>query len=161
MKNISYKREVSGFTLIELMIVIAIIGILAALSISFYSHFTGRAKVAEALQAATRCKNAVSEVADAGVHSMVANGFGCEQSGGVSQYVAAIETDNKGVISVTLQNIHEVGNGKVLFTPLRPDGTAMQTADFISGTHRPVYGWQCSVESALQGKINYFPASCR
>ena len=55
------KRVQQGFTLIELMIVVAIVGILAAIALPAYQDYTVRARVSEALAAAGACKTQISE----------------------------------------------------------------------------------------------------
>ena len=57
------KRIQQGFTLIELMIVVAIIGILAAIALPAYQDYTIRARVSEGIMAAGGCKTAVAEYA--------------------------------------------------------------------------------------------------
>ncbi len=66
-----------GFTLIELMIVVAIIGILAAVALPAYQDYTVRAKVSEVILAASSAKVAVSEAAQAGGKRMGDFSFGC------------------------------------------------------------------------------------
>ena len=102
-------RRQSGFTLIELMIVVAIIGILAAVALPAYQDYTKRAKVSELLLAASSCRTAVTEVyVTTPVGSQTPgngdNTWGCEvTSGTASKYVKTIEVDYWGVISVTAQ----------------------------------------------------------
>ena len=72
------QRGQSGFTLIELMIVVAIIGILAAIALPAYSDYTKRAKVAEVVLAASACKNAVTESYQSANSLPTANNWSCE-----------------------------------------------------------------------------------
>ena len=96
------KRQVQqGFTLIELMIVVAIIGILAAVALPAYQDYTKRAKVTEIILAASACRTTISEVYQTGTLSTVAaNAWGCESASQTSKYVAQVATDVNGVVTV-------------------------------------------------------------
>src|SRR5437763_655224 len=98
------KRLQKGFTLIELMIVVAIIGILAAVALPAYQDYTVRAKNSEVILAASSCRTSITEVIQSASTLPTAGNWGCEASTPTSQYVAKIETDGTGRILVTSQN---------------------------------------------------------
>src|SRR4051795_12191554 len=91
------KLAQDGFTLIELMIVVAIIGILAAVALPAYQDFTIRAKMSEVILALSGCRTSVTEIYQSGVSAPGAGNWGCEVSAGTgSKYVQAITTDDDG-----------------------------------------------------------------
>src|SRR5688500_19752259 len=69
-----------GFTLIELMIVVAIIGILAAVALPAYQDYTIRAKMSEVILAMSACRTSITEVYQSGGSLPGVNGWGCEVS---------------------------------------------------------------------------------
>jgi type IV pilus assembly protein PilA len=147
-------KQQKGFTLIELMIVIAIIGILAAIAIPAYQDYTIRSKVSEGLNISGAAKLAVSETYDSnGSFPSVANvSYGLPQAASitgtyVSQIVAAAST---GVITITYKNNlggSPTANGKVIvLTPATSTG-AMK--------------WTCGGSASTTMPAKYLPASCR
>ena len=96
------KRSIQqGFTLIELMIVVAIIGILAAVALPAYSDYTKKAKVSEVILAASACRTAITDVAQSASALPAAGAWGCETTAATSKYVTSVATDARGGIIVT------------------------------------------------------------
>jgi type IV pilus assembly protein PilA len=157
-----------GFTLIELMIVVAIIGILAAVALPAYQDYTKRAKLTEAVLAASACRTSITEVYQSGSASNApgANGWGCEAGAGTSnpsvtsKFVAAITTSTDGVVKVTLQGLDTELNGK--FVTLAPLSANNVVAVFATNVGSALYGWRCgSPTDGTDVPAKYLPGSCR
>ena len=105
-----------GFTLIELMIVVAIIGILAAVALPAYQDYTIRAKMSEVILSMSACRTSITEVYQSGPAATVPpNGWGCELGGTTAtKYVQFVNTSSNGVVSATIQNISTAVNGSVV-----------------------------------------------
>jgi len=151
------KHLQKGFTLIELMIVVAIIGILAAVALPAYQDYTVRAKMSEVILAMSACRTSITEVYQTGGTPPAANGWGCE-AGVQSKYVAALSTNSDGAVTATIQNISaDVNNSTVTLIPLNSAGTvATSAANMGAG----LSGWICGGTNTSVNK-KYLPGSCR
>ena len=152
------KTAQKGFTLIELMIVVAIIGILAAIAIPAYQDYTARAQMSEGLSLAAGLRTNITE-------SFQVNGdfSGISDDdflvGSVTEpvgtYTAIITNDEDGVITVTMidgtPTNNSIRGGTWTLTP--------QVVAAAAGTEARISGWRCDVDSGIEAK--FLPSSCR
>lgn len=153
------KAVQKGFTLIELMIVVAIIGILAAVALPAYQDYTARAKMSEAILAASACRTSVTETVQSATTLPGPGLWGCESTTGtqVSKYVSAIQTNADGEIRVIVTAINTVSNGMAII--LKPYSDVSRTAISVGAA---VALWDCGPDAGNANDINKFlPGSCR
>lgn len=145
------KQMQKGFTLIELMIVVAIIGILAAVALPAYQDYTVRAKMSEVVGLAAAAKTSISEYyVSMGEMPADADAAGVNTSTGQSTYVSAVaftRTDTSTAdVTYTLTNLVAEANG----TDLQFEGVG--SADGVQ--------WACNGAGTTVPE-KFLPANCR
>ena len=137
-----------GFTLIELMIVIAIIGILAAIAIPAYQDYIVRAKVSEGISLASASKAAVAETRQSlGRFPASVASYGLPAAASISgnNVTSVATTPASGVITITYRNDNAINTQTLIMTPTFAANSGSMT-------------WICTGGTVLS---KYRPANCR
>jgi type IV pilus assembly protein PilA len=149
----------AGFTIVELMIVIMVIGVLAAIVLPSVRSNAVRARMSEAILALSPCKNAVTELYNSGGDPPGPGNWGCEITSDASQYVDSISTSPEGVIKASLRGFNDlrIDFHDITLAPLDNTGNIPAPGSIVTA-------WRCGSPSDWTGTTvpsQYLPGSCK
>ncbi|MDH4053625.1 MAG: pilin [Rubrivivax sp.] len=159
------KRIQQGFTLIELMIVVAIIGILAAVALPAYQDYTVRAKVSEVVLAASSCRTTLTEVVQSAPTADVSAILPNACTFGATKAVASGSVDADGIITVvgdenTLGGDTSATENSISLSPFTDAaGTTALVGTTDGGSN--IAAWKCGPAATNPMPAKYLPGSCK
>jgi type IV pilus assembly protein PilA len=159
------RKNQSGFTLIELMIVVAIIGILAAIALPAYQDYTVRSKNSELMLAASSCRTTITEIVQGGNQADLSAILPTACDFNASKYVASGSVSANGVITVvgdpaTLGGQVSATANAISLTPFTDAASTTALVGTSAGGGN-IASWRCAPAATNPMPIRYLPGSCR
>jgi type IV pilus assembly protein PilA len=163
LNTLKAKKNQGGFTLIELMIVVAIIGVLAAVALPAYSDYTVRARVSEVILAASSCRSAITEVvANSASGANIGTTLSASCAPSATKMVTSGSSDTNGVITI-------VGNATNLGGSTSSTANSISMTPYVGGTALAgssaggsvITEWKCGPAATSGMSAKYLPGSCR
>ena len=169
----SMQMAQKGFTLIELMIVVAIIGILAAVALPAYQDYTVRAKVSEIVLAASACRTGITETVQTSGQIDVSAKLPAACDVATTKYVTAstlgtagsatlsgADANGKIFILADAANLTQIASKNILTLVPMANSTTALVGTTDGG--KPIQGWRCgNTTDGTTIPSKYLPASCR
>ena len=151
-----------GFTLIELMIVVAIIGILAAVALPAYQDYTVRARVSEVILAASSCRTAVTDAVSNAPNLDISAILPGTCTLVATKMVLSGAVDANGLITVQGDSLGLKGDTTALLRAIemKPYVTGVALVGTTAGG-KTITEWKCGPAALLPMPLKYLPGSCK
>ncbi len=148
------KFKAGGFTLIELMIFLVIIGVLAAVAMPTYQTYTYKAQMSALVLAASVCRTSISEVFQTAASSAGAGNWGCESASSTSKFVNKVSTADNGSVRVQpFVGGNEFKTAAGLAATEYLYVNPVDSAGVAAAVYSSINAWKCGATTATMRKL--------